>query len=69
METDEMNFEILRNVAKSLKSPAKFIFTALNGLFPLFHSTDDFHEKDTNEVDEHIATHLKSIFHLLSVHF
>ena len=37
METDEMNFEILKNVTKSLKDNAKFIFTTLNGLFPLFN--------------------------------
>jgi 2-polyprenyl-3-methyl-5-hydroxy-6-metoxy-1,4-benzoquinol methylase len=43
METDEMNFEILRNVAKSLKEKSTFIFTTLNGLFPLFHSINDFH--------------------------
>lgn len=43
METDEMNFEILRNVTKSLRSNAKVIFTTLNGLFPLFHSINDFH--------------------------
>jgi len=44
METDEMNFDILKNVTKALKSHAKFIFTTLNGLFPLYHSVDDFHE-------------------------
>ena len=49
METDEMNFEILKNVTKSLKSSAKFIFTTLNGLFPLFHSINEFHETDNNE--------------------
>ena len=43
METDEMNFEILRNVAKSLKKSGKLIFTALNGLFPLYHSVEEFH--------------------------
>ncbi|MCL1969800.1 MAG: class I SAM-dependent methyltransferase [Bacteroidetes bacterium] len=43
METDEMNFEILKNVTKSLKSHAKFIFTALNGLFPLFSSVNEFY--------------------------
>ncbi|HOI47701.1 MAG TPA: class I SAM-dependent methyltransferase [Prolixibacteraceae bacterium] len=43
METDEMNFEILKNVSKSLKQRSKFIFTTLNGLFPLFHSINDFH--------------------------
>lgn len=56
METDAMNFEILKNVAKSLKSPAKFIFTTLNGLFPLFHSLDDFHE--TGAIEE--GSHYKS---------
>jgi len=53
METDAMNFEILKNVAKSLKSPAKFIFTTLNGLFPLFHSLDDFHETGAIEEGSH----------------
>jgi 2-polyprenyl-3-methyl-5-hydroxy-6-metoxy-1,4-benzoquinol methylase len=43
METDEMNYEILNNVSKSLKDKSKFIFTTLNGLFPLFHSINDFH--------------------------
>jgi len=42
METDEMNFEILKNATKSLKNNGKFIFTTLNGLFPLFHSVKDF---------------------------
>ncbi|HPN37615.1 MAG TPA: methyltransferase domain-containing protein [Melioribacteraceae bacterium] len=42
METDEMNFEILKNVSNSLKDKAKFIFTTLNGLFPLFHSVTEF---------------------------
>jgi len=42
METDDMNFRILQNAAKALKSNGKFIFTTLNGLFPLFHSVKDF---------------------------
>jgi 2-polyprenyl-3-methyl-5-hydroxy-6-metoxy-1,4-benzoquinol methylase len=42
METDEMNFQILKNVANSLKSDGKFIFTTLNGLFPIFNSIQDF---------------------------
>jgi 2-polyprenyl-3-methyl-5-hydroxy-6-metoxy-1,4-benzoquinol methylase len=42
METDEMNFEILKSVTKSLKDNAKVIFTTLNGLFPLFHSIEKF---------------------------
>lgn len=45
METDEMNFEILKNISKSLKPKAKFIFTTLNGLFPLYHSIDQFHSE------------------------
>jgi 2-polyprenyl-3-methyl-5-hydroxy-6-metoxy-1,4-benzoquinol methylase len=42
METDEMNYEILKNVTKSLKEHGKFIFTTLNGLFPLYHSVEEF---------------------------
>lgn len=48
METDEMNFEILKNAANALKTGGKFIFTTLNGLFPLFHSVKDFLAKNTN---------------------
>ncbi len=42
METDEMNYEILKNVFNSIKSTGKLIFTTLNGLFPLFNSVKDF---------------------------
>ncbi len=49
METDEMNFEILKNATKALKSKGKLIFTALNGLFPLFHSVNDFYESAQKE--------------------
>ena len=42
METDEMNFQILQNATKALKSDGKLIFTTLNGLFPLFHSVEEF---------------------------
>ncbi|MFW6132032.1 MAG: class I SAM-dependent methyltransferase, partial [Candidatus Aminicenantaceae bacterium] len=38
METDEMNFEILKNAEKALKPDGKLIFTTLNALYPLFHS-------------------------------
>ncbi|MBN1871843.1 MAG: class I SAM-dependent methyltransferase, partial [Candidatus Omnitrophica bacterium] len=44
METDEMNFEILKNATKALKSKGKLIFTTLNGLFPLFHSVNEFYK-------------------------
>lgn len=50
METDEMNFEILRSATKALKkSKGKFIFTTLNGLFPLFHSVKEFYESQQKE--------------------
>jgi len=42
METDEMNFEILQNVTDALKDKCKFIFTTLNGLFPLYHSVEAY---------------------------
>ena len=49
METDEMNFEILKNATKALKDKGKFIFTTLNGLFPLFHSVKEFYESAARE--------------------
>ena len=49
METDEMNFEILKNVTKALKPQAKLIFTTLNGFFPLFHSVNDFYDSVKEE--------------------
>jgi len=49
METDEMNFAILKNAFSSLKDGGKFIFTALNGLYPLFHSVKDFLNGNANE--------------------
>ncbi|KXK53965.1 MAG: SAM-dependent methyltransferase [Chlorobi bacterium OLB5] len=49
METDEMNFGILKGAANALRSNGKIIFTALNGLFPLFHSVKDFLAKNTEE--------------------
>jgi len=42
METDEMNFEILKSVTRSLREKSKFVFTTLNGLFPLFNSIEKF---------------------------
>lgn len=63
METDEMNFEILKNVSKSLKEKSKFIFTTLNGLFPLFHSINDFH---ANEGSEGNATYNSQGFDLMT---
>ena len=42
METDEMNYEILKNAYNVLKSRGKIIFTTLNGLFPIFNSIEKF---------------------------
>ncbi len=42
METDEMNYGILRGAARALKPGGIFLFTTLNGLFPLFHSVEKF---------------------------
>ena len=38
METDEMNFEILRSAARALRPGGKLVMTTLNGLFPLHRS-------------------------------
>ena len=46
METDEMNFQILKNARNALKENGKFIFTCLNALFPLYHSVKDFLNQD-----------------------
>jgi SAM-dependent methyltransferase len=49
METDEMNFQILQNATRALKDKGKLIFTALNGLFPLFHSVNEFYDSMKKE--------------------
>lgn len=49
METDEMNFEILKSITKTLKNNGKLIFTTLNGLFPLFHSVSEFYKSAEKE--------------------
>ena len=48
METDEMNYEILKNATQSLRECGKFIFTTLNGLFPLYHSVEEFYASNTD---------------------
>ncbi|NLY52401.1 MAG: class I SAM-dependent methyltransferase [Firmicutes bacterium] len=50
METDEMNYEILKNAGKALKTPGKFIFTTLNGLYRLFHFSHQSLEGRPQEV-------------------
>ena len=49
METDEMNFQILTQAFNALAKNGKFIFTALNGLFPLFHSVKEFIESKNSD--------------------
>ena len=63
METDEMNYQILQNSARSLKENGKLIFTTLNGLFPLFHSVKDFLAKESEEGN---ANYDKNSFDLMT---
>jgi len=63
METDEMNYQILKNAANALKNKGKLIFTTLNGLFPLFHSVKDFLAKASEEGN---ATYTENNFDLMT---
>lgn len=63
METDEMNFDILKSVARSLKPKGKFIFTTLNGLFPLYHSVEEFCASNS---DPGNATYRSNTFDLMT---
>jgi 2-polyprenyl-3-methyl-5-hydroxy-6-metoxy-1,4-benzoquinol methylase len=63
METDEMNFQILENVTKSLRGNGKFIFTTLNGLFPLYHSVEEFCASGSMEGN---ATYRSNTFDLMT---
>jgi SAM-dependent methyltransferase len=42
METDAMNVAILENAVRALRPGGRFVFTALNALFPLARSVKDF---------------------------
>jgi 2-polyprenyl-3-methyl-5-hydroxy-6-metoxy-1,4-benzoquinol methylase len=63
METDEMNYEILRSAARALKPHGVFIFTTLNGLFPLFHSVKEFLAREAAAGN---ATYDKNSFDLMT---
>lgn len=63
METDEMNFEILSGVSRALKNKSKFIFTTLNGLFPLYHSVEEFCSENSAEGN---ATYRSNTFDLMT---
>jgi 2-polyprenyl-3-methyl-5-hydroxy-6-metoxy-1,4-benzoquinol methylase len=63
METDEMNYEILKNVTNALRPGSRFIFTTLNGLFPLYHSVEQFCNDSTKEGS---ATYKSNTFDLMT---
>jgi 2-polyprenyl-3-methyl-5-hydroxy-6-metoxy-1,4-benzoquinol methylase len=63
METDEMNYEILQGITKSLKIGGRFIFTTLNGLFPLYHSVEKFL---ANAAEPENATYHSNTFDLMT---
>jgi 2-polyprenyl-3-methyl-5-hydroxy-6-metoxy-1,4-benzoquinol methylase len=63
METDEMNYEILTNATNSLKGGGKFIFTTLNGLFPLYHSVEEY---CASNIDPGNATYKSNTFNLMT---
>jgi len=63
METDEMNYEILTSVTKSLRENGKFIFTTLNGLFPLYYSVKEFCSSPSKEGN---ATYRSNTFDLMT---
>lgn len=63
METDEMNFDILKSAARALKDGGKFIFTTLNGLFPLHHSVEEFCNSTAEEGN---ATYKSNTFDLMT---
>ncbi|KQC07701.1 MAG: SAM-dependent methyltransferase, partial [Smithella sp. SDB] len=63
METDEMNYEILKNATRALKKRGKIIFTTLNGLFPLYHSVEAFCATGAQEGS---ATYRSNTFDLMT---
>lgn len=63
METDEMNFEILKSASRSLKNGGKFIFTTLNGLFPVFNSIEEFCQSAAQEGN---AAYRKNSFDIMT---
>lgn len=63
METDEMNYRILVNASNSIKQRGKFIFTTLNGLFPLYHSVEKFCAANSGEG---VATYRSNSFDLMT---
>jgi SAM-dependent methyltransferase len=52
METDEMNFSILKNAVDAVAPGGKLIFTCLNALFPLYHSVKELVDNGTQGIHE-----------------
>jgi 2-polyprenyl-3-methyl-5-hydroxy-6-metoxy-1,4-benzoquinol methylase len=52
METDEMNFSILKNAVEALMPGGKFVFSCLNALFPLYHSVKELVDNGTQGIHE-----------------
>jgi SAM-dependent methyltransferase len=65
METDEMNYAILESAARALNQSGKFIFTTLNGLFPLHHSIEAFCGADQKR-EPGTATYRNNTFDLMT---
>jgi 2-polyprenyl-3-methyl-5-hydroxy-6-metoxy-1,4-benzoquinol methylase len=63
METDEMNYGILKSITRSMKGQGKLIFTTLNGLFPLYHSVEKFCSSVSEEGN---ATYRSNTFDLMT---
>lgn len=63
METDEMNYEILLGATRALKEKGKLVFTTLNGLFPLYHSVEEF---CASESEPGNATYRSNTFDLMT---
>ena len=63
METDEMNFRILAGASRALRERGTFIFTTLNGLFPLYHSVEQF---CASHSDGDSATYRSNTFDLMT---
>jgi len=53
LETDEMNYKILVNAAKSLRKNGKLILTTLNALFPLYNSTSELVNEGSTDFVQH----------------
>ena len=61
--SDEMKYEVLKGATKSLREDGKLILTTLNGLFPLYHSVEEF---CASTIDPRNATYRSNTFDLMT---